>query len=104
MASVRLSRILISVLCFLILIPLFVHYYLSKVCFNNPEHYSDASEKPFELKNSSFFQVERDVQFSYRGRSTSDAFEDFTALRAFELRDRIKEMMRIKGIFISLRI
>ncbi|KAJ4429032.1 hypothetical protein ANN_26028 [Periplaneta americana] len=73
LSHVKLSRIIVLVSIVLIIVPLITHYYLSKVESNVPNG---------------------DV---HRTRSKLEAFEDFSTLKASDLKLRIEEMMRIKG-------
>ncbi|RZF46928.1 hypothetical protein LSTR_LSTR013240 [Laodelphax striatellus] len=73
LANVKLSRIIVLVFLALVLVPLFTHYYLSN--------------------------VERDAPLGdiHRTRSKLETYEDFSAMKASDLRMRIEEMLRIKG-------
>ncbi|XP_046619238.1 exostosin-3 [Neodiprion virginianus] len=71
-SHVKLSRIIILVPVILFIVPLFTHYYLSKVESDSPNI---------------------DI---HRTRSKLEAFEDFTSMKASDLKSRIEEMMRIK--------
>ncbi|XP_039296108.1 exostosin-3 [Nilaparvata lugens] len=73
LANVKLSRIIVLVTLALVLVPLFTHYYLSN--------------------------VERDAPMGdiHRTRSKLETYEDFSAMKASDLRMRIEEMLRIKG-------
>ncbi|KAJ9588546.1 hypothetical protein L9F63_018084, partial [Diploptera punctata] len=73
LSHVKLSRIIVLVSIVLIIVPLITHYYLSKVESNVPNG---------------------DV---HRTRSKLEAFEDFSTLKASDLKLRIEEMLRIKG-------
>ncbi|PSN36588.1 Exostosin-3 [Blattella germanica] len=70
LSQVKLSRIIILVSVVLIIVPLITHYYLSKVESNVPNG---------------------DV---HRTRSKLEAFEDFSTLKASDLKLRIEEMLR----------
>ncbi|XP_020281923.1 exostosin-3 isoform X2 [Pseudomyrmex gracilis] len=72
LAHVKLSRIIILISTVLFTVPLVTHYYLSKVEADAPD---------------------RDI---YRTFSTLEAFEDFTSMKASQLKMRIEEMFRIK--------
>ncbi|EFN78322.1 exostosin-3 [Harpegnathos saltator] len=72
LAHIKLSRIILLTSAVLFIVPLFTHYYLSKVENDAPD---------------------RDM---YRTFSTLEAFEDFTAMKASQLKMRIEEMLRIK--------
>ncbi|XP_043283705.1 exostosin-3 [Venturia canescens] len=72
LAHVKLSKIIILVSVFLFIVPLFTHYYLSKV---------EADSQGMDL---------------HRARSKLEAFEDFTSMKASDLKARIEEMLRIK--------
>ncbi|EZA60195.1 Exostosin-3 [Ooceraea biroi] len=72
LAHIKLSRIIILTSTVLFIVPLFTHYYLSKVESDAPD---------------------RDI---YRTFSTLEAFEDFTSMKASQLKMRIEEMLRIK--------
>ena len=69
---IKLSRIIMLTSAVLFIVPLFTHYYLSKVESDSPD---------------------RDI---YRTFSTLEAFEDFTPMKASQLKMRIEEMLRIK--------
>ncbi|XP_033231975.1 exostosin-3 isoform X1 [Belonocnema kinseyi] len=69
---IKLSRILILVSVILFIVPLFAHYYLSKV-------ESDSSNMDI-----------------HHTRSKLEAFEDFTSMKAVDLKARIEEMLHIK--------
>ncbi|XP_023287673.1 exostosin-3 isoform X2 [Orussus abietinus] len=71
-AHVKLSRIIILMTAVLFIVPLFTHYYLSKV-------ETDSSN----LDNR-------------HTHSKLEAFEDFTSMKAADLKSRIEEMLRIK--------
>ncbi|XP_066599206.1 exostosin-3 [Prorops nasuta] len=71
-ANVKLSRIIIFISVILIIVPLCTHYYLSKV-------ESDS--------------LNMDIHHT---RSKLEAFEDFTSMKASDLKLRIEEMLRIK--------
>jgi hypothetical protein len=73
LSHMRLSRIIVLVSVVLIIVPIITHYYLSKVESNVPNG---------------------DV---HRTRSKLEAFEDFSTLKASDLKLRIEEMLRIKG-------
>lgn len=69
---IKLSRIIMLTSAVLFIVPLFTHYYLSKVESDSPD---------------------KDI---YRTFSTLEAFEDFTPMKASQLKMRIEEMLRIK--------
>nr|CAD7462930.1 unnamed protein product [Timema tahoe] len=73
LGHIKLSRIIVLVLMILITVPLITHYFLSKVESSVPNG---------------------DI---HRTRSKLEAFEDFSTLRASDLKLRIEEMLRIKG-------
>lgn len=73
LSHVRLSRIVLLVCAVLIIVPLITHYFLSKVESNAPSG---------------------DV---HRTRSQLEVFEDFSTMKASDLKLRIEEMLRIKG-------
>ncbi|KAF6206035.1 hypothetical protein GE061_017260 [Apolygus lucorum] len=75
MANVKLSRILLLVTLALVTVPLFTHYYLSNVERDRERTLSDV----------------------HRSRTKLEAYEDFSALRASDLKSRIQEMLHIKG-------
>jgi hypothetical protein len=78
LSHVKLSRIIFLVTLILVIVPLITHYYLSKVDGDNSD--SDI----------------------HRSRLKLEAFEDFTSLKAADLKLRIEEMLRIKGMYVSL--
>ncbi|XP_015120556.1 exostosin-3 [Diachasma alloeum] len=71
-AHMKLSRIIILIASILFIVPLFTHYYLSKV------------------------EAESPLMDIHRTRSKLEAFEDFTSMKASDLKSRIEEMLRIK--------
>ncbi|CAG2061396.1 unnamed protein product, partial [Timema podura] len=73
LGHIKLSRIIVLVFMILITVPLITHYFLSKVESSVPNG---------------------DI---HRTRSKLEAFEDFSTLRASDLKLRIEEMLRIKG-------
>nr|CAD7576747.1 unnamed protein product [Timema californicum] len=73
LGHIKLSRIIVLVFMILIIVPLITHYFLSKVESSVPNG---------------------DI---HRTRSKLEAFEDFSTLRASDLKLRIEEMLRIKG-------
>lgn len=75
MANIKLSRILILVTVALVTVPLFTHYYISNVERDR----------------------ERPLLDVHRSRTKLEAYEDFSALKASDLKMRIQEMLRIKG-------
>lgn len=75
MANVKLSRILLLVTLALVIVPLFTHYYISNV--------EKDRDKPL-----------LDV---HRSRTKLEAYEDYSSLKASDLKMRIQEMLRIKG-------
>ncbi|OXU17778.1 hypothetical protein TSAR_011354 [Trichomalopsis sarcophagae] len=72
LARIKLPKIIILVLVLLCIIPLFTHYYLSKV--------------ETDLSNMDIHQT----------RTRLEGFHDFTSMRAADLKARIEEMLRIK--------
>ncbi|XP_073971807.1 exostosin like glycosyltransferase 3 [Rhodnius prolixus] len=74
-ANVKLSRILTLVTLALVTVPLFTHYYISNVERDRERPLSDV----------------------HRSRTKLEAYEDFSALKASDLKMRIQEMLRIKG-------
>ncbi|XP_067014507.2 exostosin-3 isoform X4 [Anabrus simplex] len=81
LSHIKLSRIIILVSIVLVIVPLITHYYLSKVESNAPSG---------------------DI---HRTRSKLEAFEDFSTLKASDLKLRIEEMLRIKGsVSAELRV
>ncbi|GLG98438.1 Exostosin-3 [Gryllus bimaculatus] len=83
LSHVKLSRIIILVSVVLIIVPLVTHYYLSKVEADVPNG---------------------DVHRTRSKLSSLEAFEDFSTLRASDLKLRIEEMLRIKdSVSVELR-
>lgn len=83
LSHVKLSRIIILVSIVLIIVPLVTHYYLSKVEADVPNG---------------------DVHRTRSKLSSLEAFEDFSTLRASDLKLRIEEMLRIKdSVSVELR-
>ncbi|KAL1140802.1 hypothetical protein AAG570_000730 [Ranatra chinensis] len=74
-ARVKLSRIVMLVTLALVIVPLFTHYYISNVERDRDRPVSDV----------------------HRTRTKLEAYEDYSALKASDLKMRIQEMLRIKG-------
>lgn len=102
LAHIKLSRIIIVTSVVLFIVPLFTHYYLSKVRCDLQIYCAICIERrTWRLKRFSCvfrFQVESDApdRDVYRTFSTLEAFEDFTSMKASQLKMRIEEMLRIK--------
>lgn len=75
MANVKLSRILLLFTLALVIVPLFIHHYMPNVERDR----------------------ERPLLDVHRSRTKLEAYEDYSALKASDLKMRIQEMLRIKG-------
>uniref|UniRef100_U5EV17 glucuronosyl-galactosyl-proteoglycan 4-alpha-N-acetylglucosaminyltransferase n=1 Tax=Corethrella appendiculata TaxID=1370023 RepID=U5EV17_9DIPT len=79
--QMKIYKILILIATLLVLVPLIIHYYLLRVESDIPQQ-----------------------NVHHRTRSQLEAFEDFSSLKAADLKLRIDEMLRIKGtVSVELR-
>ncbi len=89
----KIYKIIGIILLLLFLVPLITHYYLLtvSVCHFFVQAF-------IKTQNINRYQVESDGSSRdiYRTRSQLDAYEDFSSLRASDLKLRIDEMLRIK--------
>lgn len=100
---IRVSRI-VFLLCFLLLLlPFITHYYLSKVCnffYNFHQIWINTQGKSC-LNCSSQVESGSQTGDTHHVRFKLESLEDLGALKASDLRLRIQEMERIKGVLFS---
>lgn len=92
---IKVYKILCLILILMFIVPMLAHYFILNV--SNPMLTCRLSEF-VSLTICFYYQVESDISDSdaHRSRSQLDAYEDFSSLRASDLKLRIEEMLRIK--------
>lgn len=89
---IKVYKIVLLVLLVLVTVPLIIHYYLISV-----STYKLKSRSRKKQNEIIYSKVESDIQHNvHRSRSQLEAFEDFSSLKASDLKLRIDEMIRIK--------
>ena len=97
--QMKLYKVVLFASVFLILVPLFIHYYLVNVSIAVVYNLNNR----IPLTKSPSFQIENNISSgssksrnAYRSRGQLDVYEDYTSLKAADLKLRIDEMVRIK--------
>lgn len=90
----KMYKIVLLILTLLFAVPMLAHYYILNVSV----HFSFFSRFSVLIICFKYLQVESNLGESdvHRSRSQLDAYEDFSSLRASDLKLRIEEMLRIK--------
>lgn len=92
--QMKLYKVVLIASLFLIIVPLIIHYYLVNVSLS---YYSPHSESHSPLYPTQIgTESHNSRNNAYRSRAQLDIYEDYTSLKASDLKLRIDEMVRIK--------